>query len=151
MKTAFFFLILLAGAGLYSQEKGDQIIGNWITENGEGIVEVYKENGRYFGKLVWLSKPNDEEGNPRLDAKNSQNGLRTRGLIGILILNSFVYNSDERTWANGKVYDPNMGHTADGVLTLQSKDVLKVKGYVGFKWISKSQIWKRTTTKQLFP
>lgn len=37
----------------YSIESND-IIGFWITEKGDGIVEVYSENGKYYGRLISL-------------------------------------------------------------------------------------------------
>lgn len=119
----------------------------WITETGEGIVEVYIDKGKYYGRLASLKNPNDENGNAAVDKKNPDKSLRTRKLVGILILDSFEYNEEERDWENGKVYDPNMGHEANGILSLVDSETLKVKGYVGFKWISKSETWKRTSKK----
>lgn len=125
----------------------NDITGFWITETGEGIVEVYSENGKYYGRLVSLKNPHDENGNAAVDIKNPNKSLRTRRLVGILILDSFEYNKEQRDWENGKVYDPNMGHEANGILSLVDSETLKVKGYVGFKWISKSETWKRTSKK----
>lgn len=134
---------------VFAQRNEGDILGTWLTESGEGIVQIYESNGKYYGKLIWLQNPLDNKGNPSLDIKNRDKSQRNRKLMGLMILDSFVYDHENRDWENGKVYDPNMGHEASGILNLTNKDVLKVKGYVGFKWISKSEIWKRTskTTK----
>lgn len=135
-----FFLL----SEVLAQNTGNEIVGTWLTEKEDGIVNIYKRDQKYYGKLVWLKNPNDDNGNPTADKHNRDKALRSRRLMGILILDSFVYNNEDKEWTNGKVYDPNMGHQAEGILTLVSNDVLKVKGYVGFRWISKSEIWKRT-------
>lgn len=145
MKLTSFFFSLILSSGL---AQTNDITGFWITETGEGIVEVYSKDGKYYGRLVSLKKPNDENGNPVLDTKNKNKSLQNRKLIGVLILDSFQYNKEESNWDNGKVYDPNMGHEANGILTLIDSRTLKVKGYVGFKWISKSETWKRTSKKE---
>lgn len=31
-----------------------QIIGEWLSEDKEGITTIYKNNGKYFGKITWL-------------------------------------------------------------------------------------------------
>lgn len=142
LSTGIYFF--LAGTVFAQHNEGD-ILGTWLTETGEGIVQIYKSEGKFYGKLVWLQNPFDNKGNPSLDIKNRDKSLRNRKLMGLMILDSFIYDHENRDWENGKVYDPNMGHEASGILTLISKDVLKVKGYVGFKWISKSEIWKKTS------
>jgi len=145
MKLTLLLFLCFAFWAVDAQKK--DITGFWITETGEGIVEVYMDKGKYYGRLVSLKNPNDENGNAAVDKKNPDKSLRTRKLVGILILDSFEYNKEERDWENGKVYDPNMGHEANGILSLVDSETLKVKGYVGFKWISKSETWKRTSKK----
>lgn len=53
------------------------------------------------------------------------------------------YSSKNKRWENGLFYDPDMRHEAKGFITMIDNNTIKVKGYVGFEWISKSQIWKR--------
>lgn len=143
-RNILLLLFCLTVCPVFGQIKGNDIVGRWLTEGGKGAIEIYYERGRYYGKLVWLRQPKDEEGKPATDIKNPDKSLRTRKLLGILILDSFVYDEEEREWNQGKVYNPDMGHDATGIITLIEKDVLKVKGYVGFKWISKSETWTRT-------
>lgn len=136
----FFFIILVTSS---QGQNADFIIGKWSTENNEGVVEIFKQGEKYFAKLIALKTSNDTNGKPRKDSNNKEDKLKTRNLLGILIFGDMEYSSEEKQWENGYVYDPDMGHTADGIITMMDNNTIKVKGYAGFKWVSLSQIWKR--------
>lgn len=121
----------------------DVIIGKWYTEKSEGVVEIFKHKGKYYGKLVELMEPNDANGKPRNDTKNRNSKLQSRPLLGIPIFWGMEYSAENSRWEGGVIYDPNMGHEAKGFITVIDDNTIKVKGYVGFEWVSKSQIWKR--------
>ncbi|MBD1384319.1 DUF2147 domain-containing protein [Mucilaginibacter rigui] len=33
--------------------EADKILGVWLSEDKTGKIDVYKVNGKYFGKLIW--------------------------------------------------------------------------------------------------
>lgn len=140
MKTLILILLIFF---FPSSDNPDAILGKWNTRDNEGVIEIYKEGQKYFAKLIELKIPNDALGHPRKDSKNKDENLKTRNLNGIIIFWDMEYNSKRGRWEKGKVYDPDMGHTADGFITITDNNTLVVKGFVGFEWISKSQIWKR--------
>lgn len=140
MKTSI--IAVLAGILLMSNNP-DAILGKWYTENNEGVVEIYKQGQKYYAKLISLKTPNDPKGQPRKDSKNPDAKLKSRSLIGIPIFWNMEYSLKNKRWENGIFYDPDMGHEAKGFITIIDNNTIKVKGYVGFEWISKSQIWKR--------
>ena len=121
----------------------DDIVGEWYSENKETVMDVYKSNGKYYGKLVSLKNPTDANGHPRRDVKNKNEKLQSRNLVGILIFWDMSYSVKNDRWEDGTVYDPDMGHTADCVITLINRNTIRVKGYVGFEWVSESQTWNR--------
>ena len=51
-------LILLASATLLPQKApnfaADMILGNWMDENNEVLVSIYKVNNKYCGKTLWI-------------------------------------------------------------------------------------------------
>lgn len=58
----FIVLIALHACLLsFSQEKksADAILGTWLTGEGNGIVEIYKNGEKFQGRIVWLKEPND--------------------------------------------------------------------------------------------
>lgn len=124
--------------------KENAITGNWFTENNEAKINIYKaKDGKYYGSIIWLKEPIDKNGVPKKDIKNKNENLQNRSLIGIIILNGLQYNSQEKVWDRGRVYKPEYGHDADCIVYYIDDQTIKVKGYMGVKWLSETQVWKR--------
>ena len=81
-----FGLILLTVLSLSTASAQNQIAGKWLSENKEGITSIYENNGKYFGKITWLKKPNDSKGIPFTDTENPDKSKRNQPLIGLFIL-----------------------------------------------------------------
>ncbi len=113
----------------YSQD----IFGTWITEAGDGNVEIYENNGKVFGKIVWLKKGADTKDTHNPDAK-----LRDRKLIGVNLLSGLTKKGDQ--YEGGKIYDPKSGKTYKCAIWLDGKE-LKVRGILGI--FHSTQTWKR--------
>ena len=113
----------------YSQD----IFGTWITEAGDGNVEIYENNGKVFGKIVWLKKGADTKDTHNPDAK-----LRDRKLIGVNLLSGLTKKGDK--YEGGKIYDPKSGKTYKCTIWLDGKE-LKVRGILGI--FHSTQTWKR--------
>ncbi|MBM4137643.1 MAG: DUF2147 domain-containing protein [Nitrospira sp.] len=62
MKRLFVFsvaMMLFITANVFAQNP-DSIVGEWFTDEGKSIVEVYKCSEFYCGKIVWLKNPKNE-------------------------------------------------------------------------------------------
>lgn len=140
VKPAFFLTILLAVSNIASAH-ADDILGIWRNASGKGYVEIYKENGKYFGKLVWLKKTHDEQGNPYLDTKNPDKQGCTKPLLGLVMLRDFLFDEDE--WSGGKVYNPEDGKEYKSYMKLKDPQTLFVRGFIGFSWIGKTLTFAR--------
>ncbi|WP_036678720.1 DUF2147 domain-containing protein [Daejeonella oryzae] len=123
-------------------QSSDAIMGKWLNSSGEGQTMIYKKGSFYYGKLVWLKNPNDEEGKPKMDSKNPVASLKTKPLLGLEILKKFKY-TDEGVWENGSIYDPKTGKTYSCKLSMVSSDKLDVRGYVGFSLLGRTETWTR--------
>lgn len=124
--------------------KGDDILGVWLNEDKDAHVEVYKEGDIYFGKIIWLEEPNEENGEPKLDDENEDESLRTRPVMGLLLLRDFVFDEDE--WEDGRVYDPKNGKDYKCYMEFPDEDnmdKLKVRGYIGFSLLGRTTYWTR--------
>jgi len=124
--------------------KGDDILGVWLNEDKDAHVEVYKEGDIFFGKIIWLDEPNEENGEPKLDDENEDESLRTRPVMGLLLLRDFVFDEDE--WEDGKIYDPKNGKDYKCYMEFSDeddKDNLKVRGYIGFSLLGRTTYWTR--------
>lgn len=118
----------------------NQIVGKWLSEDKEGITTIYENNGKYFGKITWLKKPNDSKGIPFTDSENPDESKRNNPLIGLLILKDFHYSNNE--WKGGTIYDPESGKTYTCTMWLENTHTLKVRGYWGLFY--QTQTWTKT-------
>lgn len=148
MKTKLIILFALLGSALMAGNP-DQIIGYWLTSEGNSQIEIYKERGKYYGKIVWLEEPYNDDGNIKKDKENPDDVLKNRPLRGLKILKDFEYDKGDNEWDDGKIYDPEVGKTYDCYMWFDDDpDKLKVKGYIGFSVIGRSSTWKRESAKR---
>ena len=147
------FMILIAGLmflpmlNVNAQEvKSDDILGIWLNEDKDAHVNIYLENDKYYGKIVWLKDPIDEEtGKPKLDDENNDESLRDRPVMGLLLLHDFEFDGDDE-WEDGKVYDPKNGKDYSCYMEFPDEDdknKLKVRGYIGFSLLGRTTYWTR--------
>ena len=123
-----FVLALITWVG-YAQD----IKGKWLTEAGDAQVEIYEQNGKMNGKIVWLEKGPDTK-----DVHNKDEKLRSRKLMGVNILSGLTKKDDK--WEGGRIYNPKNGKNYKCAIWLDG-DKLKVRGYIGFLY--ETQTWKR--------
>lgn len=144
--TSFLVLILLFFTAniikTAPKDNPDGCVGYWLNGDGRAKIQIYKSGNTYSGKIVWLSKPNDKDGKPRVDKQNPDTKLRNRTIVGLDILHSFVYDGDN-TWIDGRIYDPENGKTYKCKMTLKDYNTLDVRGYIGISLIGRTDTWKR--------
>lgn len=124
----------------------DAVVGIWVTEGQQSHVEIYKENDRYFGKIVHLSEPRYEADDPmagqeKVDRENPEESLRDRPILGLLLMEGFRFNGSK--WVDGTIYDPENGKTYKCKLTLRDPATLEVRGYIGFSLLGRTTVWHR--------
>jgi len=141
----FFSALFLSGNLLAQDYKADDILGIWFNEEKDAKVEIYKENGKYYGKIIWLNEPNEPAtGLPKLDDENEDESLQNRPVMGLLLVRDFVYE-DDGLWEDGEIYDPKKGSTYSCYMKMESREKLKVRGYIGISLIGRTTYWARTT------
>jgi len=142
-------LVLLGLSGSAFAQDPDAIVGRWLNGKKTGQVEIYKENGKYFGKLIWLKEPvyppDDRKGmagQTKVDRENPDPSRRSQPLIGLVLLRDFDFVRDV-LWERGKIYDPENGKDYRCKMTLTSPDVLRVRGFIGISLIGRTEVWTR--------
>lgn len=140
-------LMLLPTFHMNAQEIGkDDILGVWLNEDKDAHVNIYSENGKYYGKIIWLKDPIDEEtGKPKLDDENEDESLRNRPVMGLLLLRDFVFDGDDE-WEDGQIYDPKNGKDYSCYMVFpdeEDKNTLKVRGYIGISLLGRTTYWTR--------
>lgn len=146
MKHLFLlFCSLFIGLSVQAQNP-DDILGIWLNERKDAKIEVYKQNGKYYGKIIWLKNDVEDDGTkPNRDDKNEDARLRNRTVIGINILKDLVWDADEGEYNDGEIYDPRSGSTYSLYGYIQDDGTLFMKGYIGFSLIGRSTIWTRSS------
>ena len=149
--TPFLLLILFSGfAALnsYGQLKADDILGTWLNQEATGKVTIYKENGKYFGKIVWLRNPNDSlTGKPRTDKENPDASLKNTPIIGLVNLKNFVFDG-KKEWTSGTIYDPKNGKTYSCYIQFEGANRLKIRGYIGVSMLGRNSYWTKSVAPQ---
>jgi uncharacterized protein (DUF2147 family) len=136
------FLVMIGSVCSQSQS-ADAILGKWLNEDQDAHVQIYKENGKYYGKIVWLEEPNEPDtGLPKLDDENEDESLRSRPVMGLILLKDFIYDGDGE-WEDGTIYDPKNGKTYDCYMNFGDTGILKIRGYIGISWIGRNTYWTR--------
>ncbi len=136
MKTIILIIAFLATVSNgFAQE---QIVGKWATSDGEATVEIYQEQSKFAGKIIWLKSPNDANGSPLTDMENPDKSKRNTPLIGLMMLKDFKYKNNK--WEDGTIYDPEEGKTYKCSMWLE-KGKLKVRGHWGMFY--QTQTWVR--------
>jgi uncharacterized protein (DUF2147 family) len=144
-----FWLCVLSAATAAYAAGGDDILGVWNNEEKDAKIEIFKCSGKYCGKIVFAKEPNypagskeGTPGTPRLDHNNPDTAKRSTPIIGLQIVNDFIF-AGENAWKGGTVYDPKIGKTYRGKMTLVSPNKLDLRGFVGIPLFGRTTTWTR--------
>ncbi len=122
----------------------DKVLGTWLTQYGDSKVTIKKDTkGRFYGEISWLKEPN-KNGKPKVDDKNPDPKLQNRHIMGLRMLDGFVYKDNQ--WVEGTIYNPKEGKTYKCYMWFENgnANALHVKGFIGFSFIGKEVVWTRS-------
>lgn len=129
--------------------RGNELLGLWQNEERDAIIKIYHCGEKSCGKIVWTTSPvypaddpRGRAGQARLDDNNPDPRLRTRPIVGLQIMDGFIFDG-KNEWKGGTVYDPKNGNTYKGKMSLASPDVLHLRGYVLFSFFGRTTSWTR--------
>lgn len=137
--TAAMPLFLSLGA---VAQQADELTGTWLTKSkNPARVQVYKQGDKYFGKIIWLQDP-QKNGKDATDEKNPDVAARDRKVMGMVVLKDVKFNGDG-AWKDGTIYDPESGKTYSCNISLDGKNTLKLRGYIGVSLLGRTEKWTR--------
>jgi len=142
MKNLIIFMVSVA---LSASAIAQSPIGKWKTiddfENREkSIVEIYEQNGKLHGKIIKLFRLPDEDPDPVCDQCSGER--KDQKVLGMEIL--WDLKKDGNEWNGGKVLDPKNGRVYDCYIEMESEDKLKLRGFIGFSLLGRTQYWYRS-------
>lgn len=123
--------------------EADKILGNWYLSSKLAQIQIFKRGNKYDGKIVWLKKERDPNGNIKVDAFNPDKSLRKRPIMGLVLLRNFEYEG-KNVWSGGEIYDPESGKTYNCYMKLNGDGTLDVRGYIGYSWMGMGRTDKWT-------
>jgi len=135
MKLLTTILLSTIITGLNAQD----IFGKWKTIDDDtgkarSIVEIYKKDGKAFGKILKLFREPEEEQDPICDECTDYR--KGEKVIGLTIITGMELDDDE--WEDGEILDPENGKVYDCKLWVEDGN-LKVRGYIAFFY--RTQTW----------
>lgn len=118
------------------------VVGKWKTiddETGKAIsvVEIYEKGGKIYGKVHDIIDPKDRN----KICSNCTGEDKDKPIIGLTVIKGLVKDGAE--YNSGKILDPKYGRLYKCFITLESKDKLKVRGYIGISLFGRTQYWHR--------
>ena len=125
MKSVFRPLLFVFLFFFVCYTNAQSITGIWLTENDESKIEIYEENGEFFGKVIWAKEQTEK----------AQKG------VGVIVLRNFVRQKDNTYM--GSIFAPHLDKIVSGAITSKSEDEIVVRGYFGISLLGSSQKWKR--------
>jgi uncharacterized protein (DUF2147 family) len=142
LASTFLFFAAL-GLAVAQDSEADKLIGVWKNGEGTAMIDIKKaKSGKYFGRIVWLKEPNDENGNPKVDKNNPDESKRSNKLIGLANLVGFEYVGKGK-WEKGTIYDPKNGQTYNCTIEIEGDNILNVRGYIGVSMFGRTDKWTR--------
>jgi len=114
--------------------------GLWFNEEKEAKIRFYEQEGRLYGRIVWLKEP-QANGKDKTDKNNPKPELRSKPIVGLVILTGF--EKDGKNWKNGDIYDPKSGKTYSSNIKWAGDKQLNIRGYIGVSLIGKTTRFTR--------
>jgi uncharacterized protein (DUF2147 family) len=138
-------ITVLFALGLSAYSGAQTCVGNWITIDDESgkkksIVELYKVDGKLYGKITYLFPREGREPNPK--CKKCTDDRKDKPLVGLQIVRGLEWDGGE--WEDGTIVDPENGKVYDVKMWLEAGNpkLLNVRGYIGPFF--RTQQWQRT-------
>ena len=94
----------------------------------------------FYGNIIALKDPLDQNGRPKRDTANTDPRMRTRSIVGLPFVTGFKAAGRD-SWTGGKIYNPGDGKTYASRMALNRDGTLKVSGCVLV--ICQNQTWTR--------
>jgi len=126
ISLALLLCLVLTTAGQSSDTSADRILGRWLFPKKQTCVEIYRENGRYFGRMAAISA------SCASDYGNIKNQV---------VLTNLSYTQNE--WKGGTMIHPTSGSKFDVELRMTSPNTLVATVYKGVRFINKELVLTR--------
>ena len=140
MKKIFTIGLLFISTLFYAQN--NSIVGKWktiddVTGKAKSIIEIYEKSGKIYGKVIDIL-----DAAHRNDLCNDCSGEdANKPILGLTVVKGLSKDGSE--YNSGKILDPKNGKLYKCLIEHEGSDKLKVRGYIGFSLLGRTQYWHR--------
>ncbi|QBZ98393.1 DUF2147 domain-containing protein [Flavobacterium sangjuense] len=118
------------------------IFGKWktiddITGKEKGVVEIFEHKGKVYGRIIEIFEAEKKH----IKCEKCDGDEKNKPVMGMNIIKGMTKDGD--IYGGGKVLDPKIGKWYHCKISLDGKDKLIVRGYIGIPLFGRSQIWIR--------
>lgn len=139
-------LLLLSGvvaAGTEFKPDGKWIQYDDATKKPHSIIQIYQQDGVYFGKILETFALNGKP--PRKVCDLCKGEMHNAPIIGLVIMNNFK-QLQANNWGDGTIVDPSSGNVYSCKFSLSADGkIMKVRGFIGVSLLGRTQYWVRQT------
>ncbi|WP_375448226.1 DUF2147 domain-containing protein [uncultured Fibrella sp.] len=118
--------LVVTTAGQSTDASADRILGRWLFPKKQTCVEIYRENGRYYGRMAAISA----------SCASSYGDINNR-----VVLTNLSYSDNE--WKGGTMIHPSSGSKFDVEMKMTNANTLVATVYKGVRFISKELVLTR--------
>ena len=118
------------------------ILGKWTTiddetGNKKAVVEIFEEQGKLFGRIIEILEADKK----RQRCTKCEGADKDKPILGLTIIKGLIKNGS--SYEGGEITDPKNGKIYRCKISLEGKDKLIVRGYLGISLFGRSQTWVR--------
>ncbi|MGL2964701.1 DUF2147 domain-containing protein [Flavobacterium sp. RSB2_4_14] len=137
LKTLYILLFFTSQIG-FSQS----ILGKWKTIDDEtgkekSIVEIFEKQGKVYGKIIEIF----ESEHRHRKCEKCEGEDKNKPILGLIIIKGLKKSG--AIYEGGKITDPKNGSSYNCKISMEGKDKLIVRGYIGISLFGRSQNWIR--------
>lgn len=139
MKNVFVLIVSFFLTTTYAQKT---VLGKWKSIDDEtgkalGVVEIYEEEGKIYGKIIDILIPKDRN----KTCEKCPGEDKGKPILGLTVIKDLQKDGNE--YNGGHILDPKHGKLYRCYINLENEDKLKIRGYVGISLFGRTQYWHR--------
>ncbi|MES2182622.1 MAG: DUF2147 domain-containing protein [Pseudomonadota bacterium] len=145
MKKLLFAMIVFALVSTSGLAHQASPVGLWKsiddnTSKAKALIRITESDGELKGRIENLFQEKNEEANPK--CTKCDGAYKDQPVIGMMVLSGMKQDGED--YSSGQILDPDNGKIYSCKLTLlDGGKKLKVRGYIGIRWLGRTEIWLR--------
>lgn len=127
----------------FTAAQSHNVFGRWRTIDDEtgkatSVIEIFEKHNRVYGRIIELV--NSKAKNPKCEKCEGED--KNKSIIGLIVLKGLRKDKDGG-YSGGKILDPKHGKVYKCNMSMETKDKLKIRGFIGINLLGRTQIWER--------